>query len=127
MIQKETYLNIIDNSGVKKVACIHVYGGYRQRYAKSGEIILAAVKSIKKRKYEAIKFKKGDITKVLVVHTRVLSSSFYSNQKKHYENAGILISKTNKIIGSRIFGSLDNSFRFSKFLKIVSLSKGIYK
>lgn len=127
MIQKETYLNIIDNSGVKKVSCLHVYGGYRKRYARSGDIILASVKSIKTKKDEELKFKKGDVTKVLILYTKALSKSFYYNQKKHYENAGILISNSNKIVGSRIFGSIDSSFRYSKFLKVVTLSNGIYK
>jgi large subunit ribosomal protein L14 len=127
MIQKETYLNIIDNSGVKKVSCIHVYGGYRKRYAISGDIILASVKSIKTKKNEESKFKKGDITKVLILYTKALSKSFYSNHKKHYENAGILISNSKKIVGSRIFGSVDSNFRYSKFLKVLTLSNGIYK
>lgn len=127
MIQKETYLNIIDNSGVKKVACLHVYGGYRKRYATSGDIILASVKSIKTNDKGESKFKKGDITKVLILHTRVLSKSFYSNQKKHYENAGILVSNTNKIVGSKVFASVDANLRYSKFLKVLTLAHGIYK
>lgn len=127
MIQKETYLNIIDNSGVKKVACLHVYGGYRKRYASSGDVILASVKSIKTKNNEDCKFKKGDVSKVLILYTKALSKSLYYNQKKHYENAGVLISNSNKIIGSRIFGSIDSSFRYSRFLKVVTLSNGIYK
>jgi len=44
MIQKGTYLKVIDNSGAKEICCIHVIGGYRQRYAKVGDLILASVK-----------------------------------------------------------------------------------
>lgn len=128
MVQKETYLNIIDNSGVKKVACIHIYNGYRKRYAHIGDIILTSVKSMKrkKNKLEEFKFKKGDIVKVLILHTNTGTKSIYSNHTKNYQNAGVLISNTNKIVGSRIFGSIDSKFRFSKFLKVLTLAKGTY-
>ena len=39
MIQNGTYLNVIDNSGAKKVYCIQVKGGYKKRYARIGDII----------------------------------------------------------------------------------------
>lgn len=126
MIQKETYLNIIDNSGVKKVCCIHIYGGYRKRYAKVGDIILTSVKSMKKVGAEC-KFKKGDIVRVLILQTKNSKNSSFYNRAKHHENAGILISNTKKILGSRVFGSVDSMFRYSKFLKVVTLAKGLYK
>lgn len=126
MIQKETYLNIIDNSGVKKVCCIHIYGGYRKRYAKVGDIVLTSVKSMKKVGSEC-KFKKGDIVRVLILQTKNSKNSSFYNRAKHYENAGILISNTKKILGSRVFGSVDSMFRYSKFLKVVTLAKGLYK
>jgi large subunit ribosomal protein L14 len=126
MIQKETYLNIIDNSGVKKVCCIHIYGGYRKRYAKVGDIVLTSVKSMKKVGPEC-KFKKGDVVRVLILQTKNSKNSPFYNRAKHYENAGILISNTKKILGSRIFGSVDSMFRYSKFLKVVTIAKGLYK
>jgi large subunit ribosomal protein L14 len=127
MIQKETYLNIIDNTGVKKVSCIHIYGGYRKRYAHIGDIVLTAVKSVKSKNSEELKYKKGDIAKVLILYTNKEYKTFYSDHFKNYENAGVIISANNKIVGSRIFGSVNNKFRFSKFLKVVTLSKGVYK
>ena len=126
MIQKETYLNIIDNSGVKKVCCIHVYGGYRKRYAYTGDIVLASVKSMKKVTSES-KFKKGDIVRILILQTKQAKNSFFNNKIKHYENAGILVSPLKKIIGTKVFGSVDSTFRYSKFLKVVTIAKGLYK
>ena len=127
MIQKETYLNIIDNTGVKKVSCIHIYGGYRKRYAHVGDIVLTAVKSVKSKNVEDLKFKKGDIAKVLILYSNNIQKTFYSHNLKNYENAGVVISASNKIVGSRIFGSVSSTFRFSKYLKVVTLSKGLYK
>ena len=44
MVQDNTYLNVADNSGAKKVQCIKVLGGSHRRYASIGDIIVVAVK-----------------------------------------------------------------------------------
>ena len=43
MIQLQSYLNVADNTGAKKVMCINVLGSNRQ-YAKVGDIIVVVVK-----------------------------------------------------------------------------------
>ena len=43
MIQKESYLNVADNSGARKILCIRILGGNR-RYAGVGDIIIGVVK-----------------------------------------------------------------------------------
>ena len=40
MIQQETVLDVADNSGAKRVQCIHVLGGSRRRYAALGDVIV---------------------------------------------------------------------------------------
>ena len=44
MIQTETVLEVADNSGARKVACIRVLGGSRRRYASVGDMIVVSVK-----------------------------------------------------------------------------------
>ena len=44
MIQVESTLQVADNSGAKKVACIKVLGGSHRRYASVGDIIVVSVK-----------------------------------------------------------------------------------
>jgi hypothetical protein len=44
MIQDNTYLNVADNSGAKKVQCIKVLGGSKRKYASVGDTIVVAVK-----------------------------------------------------------------------------------
>ena len=44
MIQVESTLQVADNSGAKKVACIKVLGGSHRRYASVGDIIMVSVK-----------------------------------------------------------------------------------
>ena len=44
MIQMQTYLNVADNSGAKRVQCIKVLGGSHRYVAGVGDIIVVAVK-----------------------------------------------------------------------------------
>jgi len=44
MIQQESYLNVADNSGARKLMCIRVVGGGNRRYAGVGDVIVAVVK-----------------------------------------------------------------------------------
>ena len=66
MIQESTRLIVADNSGAKVVECFRVLGGSKRRYARVGDIIVAAVKS-------AIpngNVKKGQVVKCVIVRTR---------------------------------------------------------
>ena len=40
----QTYLDVADNTGAKKVQCIKVLGGSSRRFAGLGDIIVASVK-----------------------------------------------------------------------------------
>ena len=44
MIQAQTFLDIADNSGARRVMCIKVLGGSKRRYASVGDIIKVTVK-----------------------------------------------------------------------------------
>ena len=44
MIQTESYLDVADNSGARKVMCIKVLGGSHRRYASVGDIIKVTAK-----------------------------------------------------------------------------------
>ena len=66
MIQTESYLEVADNSGARRVMCIKVLGGSKRRYARVGDLIKVTVK-------EAIprgKVKKGQVMTAVVVRTR---------------------------------------------------------
>ena len=44
MIQKESFLEVADNSGAKLLQCIHIVGSTHKRYAYLGDLIKCAVK-----------------------------------------------------------------------------------
>ena len=46
MIQQETRLKVADNSGAKELGVIRVLGGTRARYARVGDIVTVASKTL---------------------------------------------------------------------------------
>lgn len=124
MIQSGTFLNVIDNSGAKKVMCIKIINtGYKQRYAGVGSTILISVKTTKSSKTQ--KVKKGELHQALVIRQKSIQYSNIYNYKSNLENAVVLLNKQNKLLGTRIFGTLPKKFKSSKFLKLATLSSGL--
>ena len=125
MIQNGTYLNIIDNSGAKEVICIKVLSGYRRRYAAIGDLITVSVKSLRLKRRAFSKTKKGEVHRALVVRTKTLSKNLNFDKFGFFDNSAILLNKQNTCLGTRIFGSIPKAFRYTKFLKIVSIASGL--
>jgi len=118
MIQQQTYLNVADNSGAKKIMCIRVLGGSGRKYGTVGDIIVASVK-------EALpnsKVEEGDVVKALIVRTKKEISRPDGTHIKFDENAAVLINQYKEPIGTRIFGPVARELRAKGFMKIISLA-----
>ena len=125
MIQSGTVLNVIDNSGAKEVRCIKVMSGYRRRYAYVGDSVIVSVIALRTKRRLTVKIKKGEISKALVVRTKTKIKSFIGESLSFLENSVVLLNNQHKPIGTRIFGSLPQKFRYTKYLRITSLSTGL--
>jgi large subunit ribosomal protein L14 len=124
MIQIGTKLNVVDNTGAKTAQCLKILKmGYKQRYASIGNSILVTIKALKKTKAET-KVQKSELHTAVIIRVKKFQYLNVSNYKKFYENSVVLLTKQNKAIGSRVFGSVPRIFRTSKFMKIVTLSAG---
>jgi large subunit ribosomal protein L14 len=118
MIQQESMLEVADNSGARKVACIRVLGGSRRRYASVGDVIVVAVK-------DAIpngRVKKGDVRRAVVVRTVKSVPRPDGSYIRFDDNAAVLIDAQREPIGTRIFGPVARELRARRFMKIVSLA-----
>jgi large subunit ribosomal protein L14 len=118
MIQTTTVLDVADNSGAKKVACIKVLGGSRRRYASIGDVIIVSVK-------EALvnaKAKKGDVARAVIVRTKREIKRPDGSYIKFDSNSAVLITKEGEPVGTRIFGPVARELRARKFMKIISLA-----
>jgi large subunit ribosomal protein L14 len=118
MIQTTTVLDVADNSGAKKVACIKVLGGTKRRYATIGDVIVVSVK-------EALvnaKVKKGDVARAVIVRTKREVRRPDGSYIKFDTNSAVMVTKENEPIGTRIFGPVARELRARKFMKIISLA-----
>jgi len=117
MIQMQSVLDVADNSGARKVACIKVLGGSHRRYAGVGDVVKVSVK-------EAIargKVKKGDVMNALVVRTKHGVRRNDGSLIRFDDNAVVLLNAQLQPVGTRIFGPVTRELR-KKYMRIVSLA-----
>ena len=103
MIQTQSYLEVADNSGARRVMCIKVLGGSKRRYARG-------------------KVKKGQVITAVVVRTKKGVRRPDGSLIKFDENAAVLLNAQDAPIGTRIFGPVTRELRGEKFMKIISLA-----
>jgi large subunit ribosomal protein L14 len=118
MIQTESYLDVADNSGARRVMCIKVLGGSHRRYARIGDVIKITIK-------EAIprgKVKKGQVMDAVVVRTRKGTRRADGSVIKFDDNAAVLLNPQLAPVGTRIFGPVTRELRNERFMKIISLA-----
>lgn len=118
MIQMQTVLEVTDNSGAKKIACILPLGGGVGRIAHLGDVITASVK-------EAVPgspIKKGSVVKAVIVRTRKEHRRKDGSYIRFDNNAAVIINDQNEPLGTRVFGPVARELREKKFMKIVSLA-----
>ena len=118
MIQVQSYLDVEDNSGARRVMCIKVLGGSHRRYARIGDVIKVSVK-------EAIprgKVKKGQVLTALVVRTKKGVRRGDGSSIRFDDNAAILLNSQDAPIGTRVFGPVTRELRNEKFMRIISLA-----
>jgi len=118
MIQMQTVLQVTDNSGAKKIACIHPRGGSVGRIAHLGDVITASVKEATPDS----PIKKGTVVKAVIVRTRKETRRKDGSYIRFDNNAAVIINDQNEPLGTRVFGPVARELREKKFMKIVSLA-----
>lgn len=124
MIQSQTILPVSDNSGAKRVKCIKVLGGFRRKFAKTGDLIAVSVQDVKQHKKKKIRVKKGEVCQALVIRTK--SKLVRKNYSRLIYNDKMVVLMTNKKkpIATRVLGPVAKELRQSKFLKVALLASG---
>jgi large subunit ribosomal protein L14 len=118
MIQMRTILDVADNSGARKISCIHARGSQVGRIATLGDIITANVKEASPDG----SVKKGDVVRAVIVRTRKEYRRKDGTYIRFDDNAAVLINDQKEPIGTRVFGPVSRELRDREFLKIVSLA-----
>jgi large subunit ribosomal protein L14 len=117
MIQTQTYLNVADNSGAKKIMCIKVLGGNR-RYASLGDIIIGVVKDASPN----MPVKRSDVVRAVVMRVKKTIKRDDGMSIRFDDNAVVIINKENNPRGTRVFGPIARELRDKDFSKIISLA-----
>ena len=118
MIQPQTILKVIDNSGAKVIRCFRVLGGTRRRYAEIGDIIVASVQIAEPRR----EVKKKAVVKAMVVRQRKAFRRKDGSYIRFNENAAVLINDKKEPLGNRIFGPIPREIKEKGYGKISGLA-----
>jgi large subunit ribosomal protein L14 len=120
VIQSQTYLNVADNSGARKLMCIRVLGGGggNPRYGGVGDKIIAVVKDA----IPNMAVKKSDVVEAVIVRTRKAMNRDSGMSIRFDDNAAVIINKDGNPRGTRVFGPVARELREKNFTKIVSLA-----
>ena len=117
-VQMRTILEVADNSGAKRLACILPLGGSTGLKAGIGDIITASVKEASPDS----NVKKGSVVKCVIVRTRKETRRKDGTYIRFDTNAAVLINDDREPIGTRVFGPVARELRDKRFMKIVSLA-----
>nr|YP_010933276.1 ribosomal protein L14 [Streptofilum capillatum]WKT08562.1 ribosomal protein L14 [Streptofilum capillatum]WKT08661.1 ribosomal protein L14 [Streptofilum sp. BC4-VF8pt]WKT08760.1 ribosomal protein L14 [Streptofilum sp. ZNP2-VF4pt] len=118
MIQAQSYLNVADNSGARKLMCIRVLGSSNRKYANIGDTIIGVVK-------EAIPnmpLKRSEVVRAVVVRTCKGVRRDNGMMIRFDDNAVVIINQEGNPRGTRVFGPVARELREANFTKIVSLA-----
>ena len=118
MIQQQTYLNVADNSGARKLMCLRVLGTGNCRYGAIGDQIVAVVKDA----IPNMPVKRSDIVKAVIVRTRQAINRENGMRIRFDDNAAVIINPDGNPKGTRVFGPVARELRDKSYTKIVSLA-----
>lgn len=118
MIQKQSMLEVADNSGAKKLMVINVTGSTGKRFAYIGDIVKVTVK----KAIPGGNVKKSDVLDAVIVRTRKEVRRADGSYIRFGDNAAVLLNKDKQPIGTRIFGPIAREIRSAGYSKIISLA-----
>ncbi|MDA1007962.1 MAG: 50S ribosomal protein L14 [Planctomycetota bacterium] len=127
MIQKETRLEVVDNSGAKEAMVIGVLGAstasgrFRRLTFTVGDRIVCAVKHALPNG----DVKGGDKVQAIIVRTKYPVRREDGSYVRFDSNACVLVDEDGNPKGTRIFGAVARELREKNYMKIVSLASEV--
>nr|YP_009166723.1 ribosomal protein L14 [Tanaecium tetragonolobum]ALB78291.1 ribosomal protein L14 [Tanaecium tetragonolobum] len=118
MIQRQTHLNVADNSGARELMCIRIVGASNRRYAYIGDVIVAVVK----KAVPKMRLEKSEVVRAVIVRTRKELKRDNGMIIRYDDNAAVVINQKGNPKGNRILGAIPEELKEFNFTKIVSLA-----
>ena len=121
MIQLRTILNVIDNTGAKKIRCFMVLGGHKRKWGQIGDIIVANVMEAEPRRL----VKKHEVVKAVIVRQKKNLRRKDGSYIRFDENAAVILETGKEPKGNRILGALPKEIKEKGFNTIAGLAEEI--
>ncbi|MCA9973197.1 MAG: 50S ribosomal protein L14 [Anaerolineales bacterium] len=119
MIQRESRLNVADNSGARELLVIQVVGGSKRRYGAVGDVVTATVKKAAPNS----SVKKSSVVKAVIVRTTKEYRRDDGSYIRFDDNAAVILGQDGfSPVGTRIFGPVARELREKGFSRILSLA-----
>jgi large subunit ribosomal protein L14 len=127
MIQKESRLEVADNSGAKVTMVIGTLGASTARSRKTrlavgvGDRIVCSVK----KSLPNSDIKSGDKVQAVIVRTKYPTRRADGSYVRFDSNACVIVDPDGNPKGTRIFGAVARELRENNYMKIVSLASEV--
>jgi large subunit ribosomal protein L14 len=122
MIQPQTIVKIVDNTGGKIGRVFKIPGGSKKRYAQIGEVVILAVQVAEPRKG----VKRKDVLQAVVVRQTKPLRRKDGSYVRFDENAVVILEKDKmEPKGGRVFGPIPREIAECGYQKIASLAPEI--
>lgn len=118
MIQLRSMLQVVDNTGAKKIMVIGFIGSSKKRYAYVGDVVVCTVKNALP---DGI-VKKKEKVKAVIVRTKKETKRKDGTILRFDHNCAVIIDNEGNPRGTRVFGPVPRELRDKNFTKIISLA-----
>lgn len=121
MLQTQSIVQVVDNSGGKVARVFKVPGGSKRRYARIGDVVIVSIQTAEPRKA----VKKKDIFRAVVVRQTKSFARKDGSYIRFDENAVVLIEKQGKEMGpkgNRVFGPVPRELSERGWHSIASIA-----
>jgi large subunit ribosomal protein L14 len=120
MIQRQTKVHIIDNSGGRVGRTIQLLGGFQKRTSQIGDFVVVTI-----QKKKGTKVHRGDLRRGFILHTKKGNRRKDGSFLRFGSNAVILVTNQNKMIGSKVFGGCSKYLDGRRRMKPLTLSSSL--
>lgn len=122
MLQRGSMVNVIDNTGAKEARCICILGGFFNKSASVGSLIIVSIRRLRLVR----RVKVGQVHLAVVVKTK--KNTFFKDGSSSYynKNAIVLLTKKKQILGNKILGSVSRGLRKKKYIRILLVAGSLY-
>lgn len=122
MLQLRSIITPADNCGAKRLRLIHVFGGWKRKWAHVGDVVTAVVDKADPMGV----VKDSEMVKAVIVRTRKDIRRKDGSYIRFDDNAAVVIDpKSQEPRGTRVFGPIAREVKDAGFNKIASLASEV--